>query len=163
MKESIGNSFIFYIVIIFVFIFIALFVGSTSYTKAFKVKNRIISVIEKHNDAPNKAVNNQGVLNSTVESEINNNLQNVGYRLIQAGDRNDCGDFFSRHYPNVNATSYTVALRNTGDYDYCVARFDTPKGSYYAVIAYMYLDIPVIGSKLSIPIYGETKIMGLLN
>lgn len=160
MKESIGNSFIFYIVIIFVFIFIALFVGSTSYTKAFKVKNRIISIIEKYNDAPSKAVKDNNVLDEDIRKEITLSLQTVGYRVKKPGEANSCKKYFDKHYNN---TPYILAKTEAGTHDYCIARFDTTKGSYYAVIAYMYLDIPVIGSKLSIPIYGETKIMGLLN
>jgi len=163
MKESIGNSFIFYIVIIFVFIFIALFVGSTSYTKAFKVKNRIISIIEKHNDTPSKAVKDNGGLDTTIKDEITLNLKTVGYRVKKPGEADRCDRYFQKHYSNQLASSYIVAKTGTSTHDYCIARFDTPKGSYYAVIAYMYLDVPVIGSKLSIPIYGETKIMGLLN
>ena len=56
MKEAIGNAFIFGLVITFIGIFILFFATSTSYTKAFKVKNKIIEIIEKHHnqklDAP---------------------------------------------------------------------------------------------------------------
>lgn len=162
MKESIGNAFIFYIVIIFVFIFIALFVGSTSYTKAFKVKNKIISIIEKYNDNP-EAISDNGNLNPEVKQEINDNLLGIGYRIKKAGEKNSCITYFNRHYPNQTASNYIIANTGEGNYDYCVAKFSTTKGNYYAVIAYMYIDIPVIGSKISIPIYGETKVMGILN
>ena len=42
MKEAISNAFLFNIVIVFVVVLIALFVGSLSYTKAYKVKNKIV-------------------------------------------------------------------------------------------------------------------------
>ena len=50
MKEAIGNAALFNIVIIFVAILIAFFVGSLSYTKAYKVKNKIVEEIEKEGE-----------------------------------------------------------------------------------------------------------------
>ena len=47
MKEAISNAFVFNLIIVFVIILIAFFVGSISYSKASKVKNRIVEVIEK--------------------------------------------------------------------------------------------------------------------
>ena len=36
------------------------------------------------------------------------------------------------------------------------------KGTYYGVKTYMYLDLPIIGDKLKIGVYGETKTLGIL-
>ena len=47
MKEAISNAMIFNLIIVFVVILIMLFIGSLSYSKAFKVKNRIVEEIEK--------------------------------------------------------------------------------------------------------------------
>ena len=47
MKEAIANAGVFNLVIIFVIILLAFFIGSLSYSKAFKVKNKIIEEIEK--------------------------------------------------------------------------------------------------------------------
>ena len=47
MKESIGNAMLFYIIITFVVVLIMFFVGSLSYSKAYKVKNKIVEEIEK--------------------------------------------------------------------------------------------------------------------
>lgn len=161
MKEAIGNSFIFYIVIIFVFIFIALFVTSTSYTKAFKVKNKIINILEKYGD---DAITESGNLKRNVKNEIEDNLSLIGYRIRKTGEKSSCQDYFTKHNLKED-TKYLVSdeANKSADYDYCIAKFDTTKGSYYGVVTYMYLDLPIIGSKISIPIYGETKVMGLVN
>ena len=45
MREAIGNSFLFYFVIIFFALFIFFFIGTLAYTKAFKVKNKIVDEI----------------------------------------------------------------------------------------------------------------------
>ena len=52
MKEAIGNAALFYIIITFVVIMIMFFVGSLSYSKAFKVKNKIVEEIEKEGEVP---------------------------------------------------------------------------------------------------------------
>ena len=54
MKEAISNAMIFNLIIVFVVILIMLFIGSLSYSKAFKVKNRIVEEIEKDEDAGTK-------------------------------------------------------------------------------------------------------------
>ena len=42
MREAIGNTFIVNLLMVFLGVMSALLVGSVSYSKAFKVKNRII-------------------------------------------------------------------------------------------------------------------------
>ena len=71
MKAALGNAFIFGLVITFIGIFILFFATSTSYTKAFKVKNKIIEIIEKHSDILNSEPVKHGRLSNDVESEIN--------------------------------------------------------------------------------------------
>ena len=47
MKEAVGNSMVLTFIFVFIAIFIILFVGSIAYSKGFKVRNRIIDIIEK--------------------------------------------------------------------------------------------------------------------
>lgn len=139
MKESIANSFIFNLVIIFVFIFIVFFAGSLSYSKAFKVKNRIVDIIEKYEE-----------YNASAIAEISETLQSMGYRINTTNK--DC--------PTRNGVQSISATVNA--YRYCVYEYDTSKGKYYGVSAYMYFDFPIIGSSLELPVYGETRILKLL-
>lgn len=140
MRESMGNAFIFNIVITFVAIIIALLVGSLSYSKAFKVKNRIVSVIEKYES-----------YNTTARDEIETALASIGYRINPNGIQN-CP-------PREGGTAINVINSN---YRYCVYQYDTGttgKGRYYGVTTYMHFDIPIIGQFIEFPIYGETKIV----
>ncbi len=148
MKEAVGNAFIVNFIIIFTVIFIALFVGSLAYTKALRIKNRITDIIEEH----------QGYNNQDVYDEINAYLQDAGYRISNV-DARDCT------LKGKDSTSYQVVFpgqTTSGAYDYCIFEFDTNKGTYYGVKTYMYLDLPIIGDKIKIGVYGETKIMGIL-
>jgi len=146
MKSAIGNTFIVNFIIVFTVIFITLFVGSLSYTKALRIKNRIIDVIEENNG-----------YTSSEATEIEKYLQEAGYRI---GTVNSNGCTLNKE----NGT-YEVVYPSTtpsNKYDYCIFKFETTKGSYYGVKTYMYLDLPLIGDKLKIGVYGETKILGIL-
>ena len=48
MKESIGGTWLLGFVLVFIVIFSAYLAVSINYTKAFKVKNRIINIIEEN-------------------------------------------------------------------------------------------------------------------
>lgn len=151
MKEAIGNSFIFGLVITFVGIFAVLFATSSSYTKAFKVKNKIVEIIEKYDDILGIDVTDSTGLNSTVEDEINSVLSQIGYRI--SAIPNNC--------PVRNGNN-AVLKKTTANYEYCIYEYETVKGKYYGVTAYMYYQIPIIGTELRFPVYGETKINRLL-
>lgn len=134
MREAVGNTFIVNLVIIFVIIFIVLFVGSTSYTKAYKVKTRIINIIEE----------NDGNIGAS-QAEIDKFLGDIGYRIV--GKKTTC----PKHY-----TSGSIPSPSNG-YRYCIETFDKGGVTYYGVTAYMYFEIPIIGAHLELPVYGETK------
>lgn len=144
MRESISNTFIFNLILVFITILIVLLVGSLSYSKAYKVKNKIIEIIEKHNSY------------EAAREDISNVLKSIGYRVNRTGQQN-CR-------PQTNDGGQSVyAINKNSDYRYCVYPFSTARGRYYRVVAYMYFDIPIIGREIEIPVYGETKIIYELN
>ena len=156
MKEAIANAGVFNLVIIFVIILLAFFIGSLSYSKAFKVKNKIIEEIEKH----------QGYtigVNDSSEGRVEEWIKNIGYRQNVGNVKNTsvCPSTASG-----NGGEDGVLLNETGDYQYCVYEFDTCSeksdkakcGKYYRVITYMYFDIPIISQLLRLPVSGETMI-----
>lgn len=143
MREAIGNSFVLNFIITFIILFILIFVGTTTYTKAFKVKNKIVDTIENYDGD----IANGNRLNSSVQDEINEKLGQIGYRIEPNSQCKTDGRF-----------SRGTLLSKTSNYRYCVYRFTTNKGNYYGVVAYIYLEIPIIGFKLEFPVYGETKI-----
>lgn len=151
MKEAIGNAFIMGLVITFIIIFMILFATSTSYTKAFKVKNKIIEILEKHDDILNESSTTTGRLRADIEEEINTVLSEIGYRISITP--NNC--------PIRNGKD-AVTKTLTSNYEYCIYEYSNVKGVYYGVTAYIYYQIPVIGTELRFPVYGETKISGLL-
>lgn len=145
MKEAIGNAAIFGIVIVFVGVFIGLFATSSSYTKAFKVKNKIIDIIENHDGDIEASLG----LNMDVENEINSKLNEIGYRISNNQTCETDGRF---------SDASPINKRGTSTYRYCLYKFTTDRGNYYGVVSYIYFEIPIIGVKLEFPVYGETKV-----
>lgn len=146
MREAISNAMIFNLVIIFVAILLAFFIGSLSYSKASKVKNRIVEVIEKE----------QGY-DDIAKTEINNWLGEIGYRVnTNIALDIDC--------PSVELKDASVELlTGSNDYEYCVYRIrqcdsadENRCDTYYRVIAYMYFDVPIVQDLVKIPVTGET-------
>lgn len=133
MKEAIGNSMVFNLVLIFTSIFIALFVGSIAYSKGFKVRNRMLDIIEKYN----------GFTDQT-QAEIDENLAAIGYRIVDKACPEKTGG---------------TLVANTSAYRYCIYEFQTNKGEYYGVTVFIHFDFPIIGQYIEIPLYGETRIL----
>lgn len=140
MREGIGSAFVYTIVIIMVGIIILLMVGSIGYSKAFKVNQRIIDIIEA----------NDGY-NDTAEKEVATALSNIGYKITSNTNRS-C--------PSIANAEIILPKLN---YDYCVYRHTNNKrGDYYTVITYMYFDFPVIGDHIKLKVSNQTKTLNLI-
>lgn len=147
MKEAIGSASLFNIIITFVLVMILLFTGSIMYSKAFKVKNKIVEEIERHKTFDKYTVNDIEVW-----------LEEIGYKQDSTGF-NNCPDYSSdgfKKLPNAETKKY---------YRYCVYQKETCDndvndkdncGVYYKVVAYMYLELPLVGDITPIPVVGET-------
>lgn len=139
MREGIGSVALYNIIIVFIFVTFAVLAGTMSYSKAFKANNRIINAIEKY----------EGYNNNSSE-EIDTVLMNIGYRLSAPSK---CSK--KRGYESLNSLN--------SSYDFCV--YEIPEetrewnGRYstYGVITYIYLDMPVVGEFLKVPVYGQSK------
>lgn len=141
MKESIAQAFILNLILFFFVILVLLLFGSINYSKAYKVKNRIITIIEKY-----------GEWSTDAKSEVADNMVKAGYQTTTDGN-GKCEKFI-----NGGTLVYPVYADATGrHYDYCVIEHDSSVGKYYQVVVYMKFEIPVIGGFLEFPVKGETK------
>lgn len=132
MKEAIGTSFVFTLIMTFVGILIFMFVSSIAYTKGFKVRNKIIDLIERHEGYTDEAV-----------AEIDENLSSIGYRIVKKECKPKRGN---------------QPIKKS-DYNYCVYEYDVEKGKYYGVTVFIHFDIPLIGDFVEIPLYGESRLV----
>ncbi len=132
MREAIGGTWIFGIVITFIVLFSSYLAISVNYSKAFHVKNEMVSIIEKYEG-----------FNSTSESVIANYIQSYGY-----GVRGSCSD----RGEGIDGSD--------GRYKYCISctsTNDSLKKSYYTITVFFKLDLPVIGNIFTFPVTGSTK------
>ena len=138
MSDATGQAGLLNIMLAIIAIIIVLLSGSIAYSKSFRVKNRIIDIIEKHNSYDKDA-----------REEVEQTLSKLGYRTASRSDYNTlCKDVDG--FVKVNLTS---------NYLYCVyTTSDSNNDIYtYKVVAYMYFDIPFLSNTIKIPISGMTK------
>lgn len=135
MRDAVGGSLLLNLVVFFTSIVILFFVGIIAYSKAYKIKNRIIEVIEKHEN-----------YNDVVMLELDEDLKKAGYIISTKEKVNEkCG----------------VDNLNNSEYFYCVYEYETLNGSKsYKVVTYTRFEFPLIGDILTIPVKGETKVLG---
>ena len=153
MKEAIGGSYLFILVIIMVALFTSYVSISTNYSRCYNIKDEIINSIEAHG----------GVDHDTL-TEINTYLSNIGYRSTGT-----CQDTDFKKFSMSNNTGPVVSEAA----NYCIKRHPVeakkvtahgvtghPKtGAYYTVTVFFKLSMPVIGEMFFIPLSGETSIL----
>ena len=134
MREGIGSVFLYNIVIVFIVVIFAFLAGTMSYSKAFRVNSRIINALEKYEG-----------YNELSDTEINNVLQTLGYRV-------NTGGFSCPEREGAEAVT-----KVTDSYEYCVYYYQIDSRHYnYGVLTYIYLDLPVIGRLFKVPVYTRT-------
>ncbi len=153
MRESIGGTWIVGIVIVFIVLFTSYLALSVNYSKAFKVKNGIISIIEE----------NEG-LTDAAQEKIRNYLNNTGYYVYGECskvdiDYGDYKDDDTQSYGQLKG--YEQQNSTSGKYKYCVytRKVDDKVLSrkYYRVTVFFKFDIPILDNMFTFPVTGETK------
>lgn len=153
MRESIGGTWLLGFVLVFIVIFSAYLAVSINYTKAFKVKNRIINIIEE----------NEGY---TMYQSGSANFEAMSLEQLDAIPTTDAKIYYYLKdigYSRDNVTEATADKCFDGDADsfrtggYCVQKICSGQGAYYKVMTFIKFQLPLINFKLMIPISGETK------
>lgn len=138
MKAATGNATLMNIIIIFLVVVLGMLVASITYTKAFRVKNRIIDIIEQYDgDFANHK--------DEIKGKITETLSRSGHGLK---GNNVCKQL----------KDGTTVYEEGKDYYYCIYKYPTQRGYYYKVVSYMSVDVMGLGSPVNIPVYGETKV-----
>lgn len=164
MKEAIGGSWLFVIVILFLTLFSGFVALAVNYSRCYKTKDEILQIIEDKNG-----------LNKEAITEINKTLKNIGYSSKgKCPSDSNCWYAFS-----VTKDDGTVSYSQTTNY--CISKtvlsqnsinkvddknssyvsevgtLGHPNSSYYSVVAFFGLDLPAIFGNFHISIQGETE------
>ena len=141
MRESIGSTALYNIIITFLSIIFALILGTIIYYQAFKVNKNLVNIIQKYEGYNDLAV-----------AEIETSLSSIGYM------RRNLGDCPTRHGSSLVNNSSNPSARKS-QFPYCVYRFSTSGTKYYSfgVLSYIVIDIPLIDvSMLKFGVYSKT-------
>ena len=173
MKDAVGSSLLVYLVIIIVGIVGACVIASSAYSKAYKAKTNIISIIDKYylvnTDTKNVDGNTTDIIadcfsDETCNTTINETLDNMGYHMKvntticdsainKKIKSDDSKKIYEPIYPKLDSES---------NYGYCIYKVSEKDSSnyYYTVITFSHLNINVldIGTLFKTPVYGETRV-----
>lgn len=136
MKEAIGTTTVFSLIMVFTGVLILLFVGAISYSKTYKIRNRIIDIVEKHYG-----------YNDDARLEIEEDLASIGYRI----SNQECPQ-----QPRGNVEN-ALLIGPQSDYRFCIYQYQANRGNYYGVLVFLHFDVPLLRNGVNVPVYGETK------
>lgn len=157
MRDSIGGVFIFNIVILFILLFTGIMCLTINRSKAYQVKDSIISVIEDNEGIYISKSLDYGSNNSVLK-EIIDLTSEASYRTTGTCPTGYKG--YNRE-GEISSTEPFLCIKETtvsssvtsGDYNIS----SDEKGCYYSIIVFYKLDIPVLKEVFSFSITGETK------
>lgn len=175
MKDSVGSSLLVYLVIIIVGIVGACVIASSAYSKAYKAKTNIISIIDRYylvntdtknvddnTDTKDEVDNTTDIVadcfkDETCKTTIKNTLDNMGYHMPKTP--NPCE---GRNIRNKIGEVPLIYPTSTEDfYGYCIYKNEVNATNYYyIVVTFSHLNINVlgIGTLFKTPVYGETRV-----
>lgn len=157
MREAIGGSWLFQIVIAFVLLFTGYMCLTINSSKAFNVKNEIIKEIERAGgvdlDNPNDDI---------VVQNIANYMKKISYRTegkCPDNIKNEAGEVV------VTYTGFTRdGVKSDTNHAFCIAQVnptkdskELPDMSYYRVIVFYQLDLPIFNQMFNFRITGDTR------
>ncbi len=148
MRQAIGTTWILQLVIIFMLIFVAFLALTINYTKAFKIKNELVSMIEKY-----EGIGDGG---STGAMRIIDNYLIYNNYTVQGA----CEE--GKEYGVTNLSNHTMESARKGrKYYYCVRKINTskvstPNRSKYGVRIFFHFSLPVIGDLFTFSVEGTT-------
>ena len=143
MRESFGGAFIIKLLLIFIIFYISFMAIAINYSKAFRVKNRVINIIEQYQ----YDIYNVTDYDRVEEGFINPYLESVAYR------------YYGKDYPRIQNDCDSYAGSRLTTNGACIVPLGADDARYYKIITYIAINFPFFGIELIIPISGETKII----
>jgi len=156
MRESIGSTFIFAIAISFTLIFAGFIVLSLNYSKAYKLKNEMTSMIERYEGL----TKNDQIANLGSIGVINKYLNNSGYSTKGKCEYDE--ESFNKTYASNNLSSDALIEVNSSNQNnqffYCVS-FETNSSceTIFSVTVFYEFGLPLLGNIAKFNISGQSN------
>ena len=159
MREAIGGTWLFQIVIVFILLFTGFMCLSINRSKAFNVKDQIIQTIQSYNGIDLR--NSEG--NEALE-DITSYMKENAYRTS--------GTVPKAENVNGEKIEYVCFNRdgtiNTKNPVFCIAEIhaegptsftELPDIRYYRIVVFYQLDLPIFKSLFNFRVVGDTKVL----
>jgi len=156
MREAIGGTWLMGIVIFFIVLFSGYLAISVNYSRAFRVKNEIVGIIEKHRGH-----------NMCAQREIESRLNEIGYFVYSScnipfiSNIDTAGQQwrgFQERTPG--SATYRYCLRETNECDPTItgscAHVTMPR-MFFTVGVFFRIDFPALRNVFTFTVTGETK------
>ncbi len=143
MRDSLGGAVNIIIIVVFIVIALGYMAFNVNYTKAFRMKNKIISVYEDYN----------GSCDDQCRNEIKSYADQIGYKP----DTLNCPGGYSKK----NGLYCVLKVSINGSQESGIVR-DRDLGHYYKIITKINVSIPIIDNTLDLNVFqisGDTKTM----
>ena len=141
MREVTGSIWTFQLIVLFILIFACFLTLVINYSKAYTVKNEMMSIIEKYEGFGTKA-----------KKIVNNYLYNNSYN---AKGKCNSGEYGATSLDNPSLEQVTNEKEK---YYYCVSTEVKGDGkTYYNFKVFFNFNLPIIGDIFTFKITGQTK------
>ena len=139
MRDAMGGTVVLVVIVVFIVFALGYMAFNVNYTKAFRMKNKIISVYEDYD----------GKCNSDCQNAISSYAKTIGYTI---GRGMSCPNGYTKQ---GNLYCYQkVSEESHGGFQ------DRKTRSYYKIITKINVEVPVINNMLNFKIFyitGDTK------
>jgi len=178
MKAGISNIWLLGMIAVFIFIFSAYVIISVNYTKSFKMKNEILSIIERGKGMTGTGCKSGWCMGKTQASELGSGDIHVGPATFQAVNIYLLGNAYNAtgYCPDeveesgcwygvtsLDKFEYEYPAKKDTRYYYCFSKFRKGTGKtnkftkyYYKVRLFYKMEIASILSFLSVRVDGKT-------
>ena len=143
MRQSIGSTWLLQLMIVFILLFVGFIILTINYSKTIKIKNEVISMIERYEG-----------LNENSITLVNNFLTTSGYAVTGECVSNSTSGIYGAL--SLNDNSLEPARPNT-KYYYCIKKYKGKNTSnYYQISLFYKFNLLVIGDASRFTIKGST-------
>ena len=139
MREAIGGTWLYGLVLTFIVFFASFLAISINYSKAFNVKNNIVDILSKYEGN-----------NCNSREKISEYLKDVGYLVTGKCDSGYIGYNLNGDFVSSDKAYYCVASDST-------ASTTALEKSLYRVEIFFKVNLPIIGELTTFKIKGETE------
>ena len=144
MRDAFGGAFMLKLFLFFIIIYMCIMAGAISYTKAFRVKNSIINIIEQNSFSGSSD-------GDTIDNKIIPYLDKVNYSYAMA----PAIDNYCRNLQDSEEENDKYIFVNGA----CIVPHSSNGDVYYEVATFVHIELPFFGININVPVHGESKII----